>query len=164
MFRWIAVLIIAALIAVDQGLKFLAIEYLQPIGSFPVLDGVLQLSYVENTGAAFGMFSEHTVLLSVFTAIVVVVGFAALLSGKLRDNLARAAAVLILAGGAGNLIDRVARGFVVDYIEPLFVDFAVFNFADMLVCVGAGLLILYLILDLVREHRKATQEKKNESA
>ena len=164
MFRWIAVLIIAALIAVDQGLKFLAIEYLQPIGSFPVLDGVLQLSYVENTGAAFGMFSEHTTLLSVFTAIVVVVGLALLLSGWLRDNLARAAAVLILAGGAGNLIDRVARGFVVDYIEPLFVDFAVFNFADMLVCVGAGLLILYLILDLVHERREAAQEKQNEPA
>ena len=164
MFRWIAVLIIAALIAVDQGLKFLAIEYLQPIGSFPVLDGVLQLSYVENTGAAFGMFHEHTTLLSVFTAIVVVVGLALLLSGRLRDNLARAAAVLILAGGAGNLIDRVARGFVVDYIEPLFVDFAVFNFADMLVCVGAGLLILYLILDLVRERREAAQEKQNEPA
>lgn len=159
MFRWIAVLIIAALIAVDQGLKFLAIEYLQPIGSFPVLDGVVQLSYVENTGAAFGMFSGHITLLSIFTAIVLAAGLGLVLSGKLRDKLALTAAVLILAGGAGNLIDRVARGFVVDYIEPLFVDFAVFNFADMLVCVGAALLILYLILDLVHERRKAAEEK-----
>lgn len=158
MLRWIAVLAIAVLIAADQGFKFLAIEYLQPIGSFPVLDGVLQLSYVENTGAAFGIFRDHTTLLTVFTAVVVACGLILLVSGKLRDRLALAAATLVLAGGAGNLIDRVARGYVVDYVEPLFVDFAVFNFADVLVCVGAGLLLLYLILDLVRERRRAKKE------
>ena len=158
MLRWIAVLVIAVLVAADQGLKFLAIKYLQPIGSFPVLDGVLQLSYVENTGAAFGIFRDHTTLLTVFTAVVVAGGFVLLVSGRLKDRLALAAATLILAGGVGNLIDRAARGFVVDYIEPLFVEFAVFNFADMLVCVGAGLLVLYLLLDLVRERRRAKKE------
>ena len=64
-------------------------------------------------------------------------------------------AVLIISGGLGNLIDRIFRGSVIDYIEPLFVNFAVFNFADCLVTVGAAILIVYLIYDLVKSVRKS---------
>ena len=63
------------------------------------------------------------------------------------------------AGGIGNLIDRVLFGYVIDFIEPVFVDFAIFNFADCLINVGAASLILYLIADLVRESRRSKKEK-----
>lgn len=166
MLSFLAVFIIAALVAIDQLLKYLAVVYLEPIGCFPIFDRVLQLSYVENTGAAFGSFSAYTVLLSIFTGIVLLAGFAVLLSGKLQSHpWTQAAAILILAGGTSNLIDRVFRGFVVDYIEPLFVRFAVFNFADMLVCVGAAIWIIYLIYEMVRDARKpATTETERKNA
>lgn len=165
MLSFLAALIIAALVAIDQLLKYLAVAYLEPIGSFPLFDRFLQLSYVENTGAAFGSFSAYTTLLSAFTGIVLVAGFVVLLSGKLQSRWTQIAAVLILAGGTSNLIDRVFRGFVVDYIEPLFIRFAVFNFADMLVCVGAAIWIIYLIYEMVKDARKpAAAETEREDA
>lgn len=164
MLQFIAVVIIAVLVAVDQGIKYLAVLHLEPIGSFPLLDGILQLSYVENTGAAFGSFSKYTVLLSVFTGIVLLCGFAYLLFGKNKPVPVYIAAILILSGGAGNLIDRVFRGFVVDYIEPLFINFAVFNFADILVCVGAAVLIVYLLYDMFRDAKRTKQAAEKENA
>jgi len=166
MLQIVAVVAIAVLVAIDQLIKYYAVTLLEPIGSFPLLDGILQLSYVENTGAAFGSFSKYTVLLSVFTGIVLLCGFVYLLSGKCKPMFVYISAILILAGGAGNLIDRVFRGFVVDYIEPLFIEFAVFNFADMLVCVGAALLIIYLIYDMIRDARsqkRAEAQNRDES-
>ena len=69
MLQFVAVVVIAGLVVLDQLIKYFAVVHLEPIGSFPLLDGILQLSYVENTGAAFGSFSNYTVLLSVFTGL-----------------------------------------------------------------------------------------------
>ena len=154
MLQIVTILGLAARVAADQAIKYVVVRFLEPIGSFPFIDRFLQFTYVENTGAAFGFFSRHTELLSVFTGIVIAAGLIFLLSGKLKSKFAHVAVLMILAGGLGNLIDRVVRGFVVDYIEPLFINFAVFNFADMLVCVGAALLIGYLIFDMIRDARK----------
>lgn len=162
---FLAALAIVFLIAVDQLLKYFAVVYLEPIGSFPLFDRILQLSYVENTGAAFGSFSAYTTLLSVFTGLVLLVGFAVLFSGRLQSRWTQAAAVLILSGGTSNLIDRVFRGYVVDYIEPLFIRFAVFNFADMLVCVGAAIWIIYLIYEMIEDARSPiSTETEHENA
>ena len=120
-------------------------------------DGVFALRYVRNSGAAFSLFSAHTALLSVCTGLFLAAGLVWLFSGKIRSGLLRAAVTLVLAGGIGNWIDRVRFGFVTDYIEPLFMEFAVFNFADILITVGAGLLVAWLIADTFRE-RKAKKE------
>lgn len=154
MLQILTVFTIAVLVSLDQLIKYFAVQFLEPIGSYPVFERILQFSYVENTGAAFGSFSKYTVLLSVFTGIVLFCGFVYLLSGKCKEKVVYITGVMIFSGGLGNLIDRVFRGFVVDYIEPLFIDFAVFNFADMLVCVGAGILIAWLIYGMVRESRR----------
>ncbi len=163
MLQFITVLTIAVLVSLDQLIKYFAVQYLEPIGSFPVFDGVLQLSYVENTGAAFGSFSKYTTFLSVFTGIVLLGGLIYLLSGRCKAKPAYIAGLMILSGGMGNLVDRILRGYVVDYIEPLFIDFAVFNFADMLVCVGAGFLIIWLIYDMVREARQNPKQNGTET-
>lgn len=166
MLQILTVFAIAVLVSLDQLIKYFAVQFLEPIGSYPVFDRVLQFSYVENTGAAFGSFSKYTVLLSVFTGIVLLCGFVYLLTGKRKEKIIYIVGVMILSGGLGNLIDRVCRGFVVDYIEPLFINFAVFNFADMLVCVGAGILIAWLIYGMVRDarHSKATDRTEQTDA
>ena len=61
----------------------------------------------------------------------------------------------MVSGGIGNIIDRIRLQYVVDYIEPLFIDFAVFNFADCLITVGAGMLIVYLIVDIIKDTKKS---------
>ena len=66
---------------------------------------------------------------------------------------------IIISGGIGNMIDRLALGYVVDMIQVLFIDFPVFNVADSLVCIGAGLLILALILDIVKESKLKKENK-----
>lgn len=161
MLQVITILSIVALVGTDQLIKLLVLEYLQPIGSLPLIDGVLQLRYAENTGAAFGSFSGQTTALSIFTLVAIIVGIIFLLSKKIKFGVEYVCIALIIAGGAGNLIDRVFRGFVVDYIEPLFIDFAIFNFADILVTCSAIVLIIWTIYDIYREH-KAEKELKNE--
>ncbi|MBR0541158.1 MAG: signal peptidase II [Clostridia bacterium] len=162
MLQLITLIIIAALIAVDQVIKLVVLEHLAPVGSITLIEKFLSLTYVENTGAAFGSFSAHTTLLSVFTALVLIVGLIYLLSGKVNSKIAYACLTVIIAGGISNLLDRIFRGFVVDYIEPLFVNFAVFNFADILVTCGAGVLIIYLIYDMVKGSDSKNRGKENE--
>lgn len=150
-----AIMTIAFLIAIDQIIKFIVLKHLEPIGSITVIDKVLSLTYVENTGAAFGSFSGYTRVLSVFTALVLIVGLIYLLSGKIRSKVVYWGLTLIIAGGVANLIDRVGRHFVIDYIDPLFVKFAVFNFADILVTVGAFVVIIYLLYEIIRDSKNA---------
>lgn len=139
--------------ALDQGLKVLAERTLGG-GKVLSLEPIVALRYVRNSGAAFSLFSTHTELLSIGTGILLAAGVAVLMSKKIRSGLLYTALTMIVAGGLGNLIDRVRLGYVIDYIDPLFVKFAVFNFADCLITVGAALLILWLILDTVREKKE----------
>lgn len=155
MLQALTIMTIACLIAIDQIIKFIVLKHLEPIGSITVIDKVLSLTYVENTGAAFGSFSGYTRVLSVFTALVLIVGLIYLLSGKIQSKVIYWGLTLIIAGGAANLIDRVGRHFVIDYIDPLFVKFAVFNFADILVTVGAFIVIIYLLYEIIRDSKNA---------
>ena len=93
------------------------------------------------------------------TLLLLLGGVVFLLLGKVQGKLMNICAVLILAGGAGNLIDRFAQGYVVDYIKTLFIDFPVFNFADILVVVGCFTLMGYLIYDIIREEKQKKKEK-----
>ena len=161
MLQVITLVAMLALVALDQIIKLLVLNYLEPIGSFPLIDGFIQLNYAENTGAAFGSFSGHTNLLSIFTLIVIVVGIFALMLKKIKFGVEYVCVALIISGGLGNLIDRLFRGYVVDYIEPLFIDFAIFNFADILVTCSAIVLIIWLIYDIYRDSKKE-KDSKNE--
>lgn len=161
MLQVITLVIMLFLVALDQIIKLLVLNYLKPVGSIPLIDGFIQLNYVENTGAAFGSFSGYTEMLSVFTFVAITVGILALMFKKVKFGVEYVCLALIISGGLGNLIDRVFRGFVVDYIEPLFINFAVFNFADILVTCSAVVLIAWLIYDIYRDSRKE-KDSKNE--
>ncbi|MBE6800736.1 MAG: signal peptidase II [Ruminococcaceae bacterium] len=150
-----AILLCVALVGADQIIKLLVINYLKPIQYIDVIDGVLRFRYVENTGAIFGSFSTHTVVLTVFSIILLGFTIFFLITNKNKNKLVNLCMLLMISGGIGNIIDRIRLHYVVDFIEPLFVNFAVFNFADCLITVGAFILIFYLIFDLIRDTKKS---------
>ena len=155
-------------IALDQVSKFLILKFLYE-DQLVLIEGVLNFTYVENRGMAFGLLSDHRWVFMVFSTIgIALVG--AYLWFYVKGKLGRTALALIVGGGIGNMIDRVAYGFVVDFIDFCAFDFWkwVFNVADSAVCVGAGIFILYLILDTVKEFKKQKEngptEEKNDAA
>ncbi len=150
----ISILSIILLSAADQVIKFFAERDLAPVGEKVVVNGFLGWEYVRNTGAAFGSFSNNTAVLSVITGIIIVIGLAAIIMKKIRSKFLLTVSVMIISGGIGNLIDRISKGYVTDYIKVLFVDFPVFNFADILVTCGSFLLIFYLIWDIFNDRKK----------
>jgi signal peptidase II len=150
----VALIIIAVLTVTDQLLKLLVESRLKPVGSINVISNVFQLHYIENTGAAFSLFAGKTYLLAAFTTVAIAVGLFALMTKRINSKYLYFCITLIIAGGIGNLIDRVFRGYVIAYLEFLFVNFAVFNFADCLVTVGALLVIGYLIWDMIQDSKK----------
>ncbi len=140
-------LFVLLLVALDQYVKYLVLQNI-PLGvHVAVIPGVFELTHVQNTGAAFSLFSEHTWVLALVSLVMSVVLALALWKGFFRHPLGKLTLTLLLAGAVGNLIDRVFRGFVVDMFNVLFITFAVFNVADICVVVGgisAGLYYLFL--------------------
>lgn len=133
------------LIVVDQLVKFWVRGNIPLGGAIPFLPGFMELAYVRNTGMAFSMLSRHTWLLTLLSLAVSLALIWALWRDKLPHPLGRLSLSLILAGGVGNLIDRAVLGFVTDMFATTFIDFAVFNVADICVCVGGALLVLYAL-------------------
>ena len=153
----ISLLAAALLVAADQGIKAWATAELLPVGTMALLPGLVELRYVLNDGMAFSMLAGKQGILIAVTSVMLVCVLAWLLRGKMPP-LERAAWTLVLGGGIGNLIDRVLHGVVVDYINLLFMEFAVFNFADICVCCGVGLLVLGILLDGRRAGKAAPDE------
>ncbi len=149
----ISLLSIAVLSVIDQVIKFFIEKDLRPVEEIPFIDGFLHWEYVRNTGAAFGSFSDKTTLLSIITGIIILAGIVAIILKKINHKFLLVTAVMIISGGLGNLIDRVFRGYVVDFICVEFIDFPVFNFADILVTCGAFLLMGYMIFDIYKDYK-----------
>ena len=151
--------VVALLVFLDQMIKTWASAVLAPVGSLPLIPGVIELRYYLNDGAAFSSFSGQQLFLILFTSVAMLAIVAYLLFKRPARKLEYWAWVLVLAGGLGNWIDRVFYHQVVDYFNFLFINFAIFNLADVLVCTGIGLLILNLILEEVAARRNKTGEK-----
>ena len=146
--------LILGVIALDQVSKLLVLHFLYN-KQITVIPGVLDFTYVENRGMAFGLLSEHRWVFMVLSVVgILLVGY--YLYRYVQSTLGRIGLALIIGGGIGNMIDRISLGFVVDFIDFCLFDFWiwVFNIADAAVCVGAGIFILELILELVREIKK----------
>ncbi len=154
----LTILLCAALIVVDQLLKHWAVVALAPAGAMPFIPGIMELRYIENDGSAFNLFSGMRVFLIVLTGAALLVGAYILLFRRPKDKLMYLSILMVFSGGMGNWIDRVRSGYVVDYFATLFIDFAVFNFADILICVGFGLLIIAFIRDEMRLKRQKAEE------
>jgi signal peptidase II len=157
-------LLLAFTIVFDLCMKeFLYDFLLKHNGNYVVIKGFLDLTYSENTGAGFGMFKDGTLGLTVITAIIIVAIFAYLLVAKRKDIWLRISLVLIAGGGIGNLVDRIGLGYVRDFFEFTFMDFAIFNIADFFVTVGAFMLIFYLIYLIAIDFIKGKDKKAENS-
>ena len=163
MIGWIV--IIAASVIIDQITKLFAVRLLAPVGSVDVIGGVLRFTYVENEGAAFGMLADNRWVFMILSTVAIVALLVYMWKYRPESKFACMSMALIIAGGIGNMIDRVALGYVVDFID--FCAFPelwmwVFNMADAFVCVGGAMLVLWLIISMVKDY-KAEKAAKLES-
>lgn len=146
--------IILGIVGLDQLTKALAVIYLQGEPSFPLWQDVLHFTFVKNPGAAFGMLSNARWVFMILSTVAIVGILFYLIKFRPKNKWLTVSLAMIVGGGIGNMIDRVLLGYVVDFIDFTLIDFAVFNVADSFVTVGAGILIVYLICDIVRDYKK----------
>ncbi|MCL2089006.1 MAG: signal peptidase II [Oscillospiraceae bacterium] len=140
---------IVVLTALDQLFKMMADRHLPKHDAVTAIGGILDFRYIENYGAAFGMFSGMRWILIGLTSVFIAAGMALLVLNKIKGAFLQSSAVLIIAGGLGNLINRIFDGYVVDYLQFTFwpfQNFAIFNFADCLVVIGTAMMFAKLII------------------
>ncbi len=158
MLPFFTLLSVLVLTGADQLIKYIVSTKLGDGAPLVLIPHVLQLHYTENDGAMMGMLQGKTTLMAVLALVVFAVLLYLVFSKKIRFGLVYCCLAGILAGGLGNLLDRIFRGFVVDYIEVLFVKFYVFNFADCLITVGAFLIVFWELYEMVRDSRRKKEE------
>ncbi len=152
-------LLSAALVAADQITKALAVAYLKSVTTVPIIRDVLHLTYRENTGAAFSILSGFRwgfVILAVIVCAAVIYINA---SRKIDSKMFYASSILVVAGAIGNVIDRIATGAVVDFIDFRLIDFPVFNFADICLTVGVAMLFVYFLFFYGKEKKTVKTEE-----
>ena len=152
------IILTVILVAIDQLVKFLVRANIPLGGHVSFIPHVLELTYVQNTGAAFSLLAEHTWILTLISVLVVIVMVIALWKKVLTHPLGVVPAVLVLSGGLGNLIDRIAFGYVTDMFRTLFMNFAVFNVADICITVGAVWLAVYVLFGYEKLEKKSKKE------
>ncbi|MBO7310176.1 MAG: signal peptidase II [Clostridia bacterium] len=160
MLLWI--LVIVALVVVDQVTKLFAVRLLTDGESVDVIKGIFRFTYVENRGAAFGMLSEHRWVFMILSTLAIVALLVYLWKFRPESRFACMALSMVTAGGIGNMIDRLFLGYVIDFLD--FCAFPqywvwVFNFADSLVCVGGGMLAIWLVISLIDEAKTEKLKK-----
>lgn len=158
----ILISVIAGGILLDLLTKLLVVGLMSLGQSVTLIPGVLKLTYIRNYGAAFGMLSDHRWVFMVISTVAII-GIGIYLFGYCKERmLLKVGLAMIISGGLGNMIDRVFYGYVVDMINFCLFPFWkwIFNVADAFVCVGAGLVILAIVLDMIKEVKG---KKKNDS-
>lgn len=158
----ISVVLMLVVVGLDQLSKYLIISNLELHESIEIIPGIFNFTYIQNRGAAFGSFDEHRWIFLVLSTVMIVAILAFLFWKKPQDKLLLASLILITGGGIGNMIDRVCLGYVIDFLD--FCAFPnlwmwIFNVADACVCIGAGMLALWMILDTVKETKKEKEAK-----
>ena len=149
-------LIVCALIAADQGLKYWTVTHLEAGESAAFLPGLMRLTRLHNTGAAWSSLSGKTALLIVVTAVLLIAVAVLLARGIVRHPLGVAGCLLVLGGGMGNIIDRIARGYVVDMFDLELFRYPIFNLADCFVVVGVILGGVYYVFLYDKTDKKVT--------
>lgn len=141
----ICIIMFVLLTSIDQFTKQLASHFLQD-GSIEIIPGVLELRYLENKGAAWGILQNQTWFLVVVTLIVlgVIVYFFCRLPDMKHFFLLRLCLVMLASGALGNFLDRITNHYVIDFIYFSLINFPIFNFADCLVCISAAMLLFCL--------------------
>ncbi len=158
---WIYLCIMIATVILDQVSKALAAGYLYGQPSVSVIPHLLRWTYSENTGMAFGLLDEgkERWVFLIITPIAIVACLIYLWKFAPKSPWVKVGLSLVIGGGVGNMIDRVRLGYVVDFIDFYTIWDYIFNLADSFVCVGAGILFVWCLLEIIKEYRK--DKKKN---
>ncbi len=165
MYIWIILIMLG--IFLDQISKYLVVIYMDLGESVQVIPHLFNFTYIRNEGAAFGSLSNSRWVFMIASSVMIVGILVYMFWKKPKNKLLSTALTLIVAGGIGNMIDRIRLGYVIDFID--FCAFPklwmwTFNVADSFVVVGAGLIILYIILDMIRESKEAKAKKEQVGA
>lgn len=153
--KLIAVIIAVSALVLDQISKVLAYNFAPHAPDCKVIiPYVLDFRYLSNKGAAFGLFADKRWVFLIATTVFLAIAIYAFFRLKISQPLVNYALMLIISGGIGNMIDRIARGFVIDFINFSFVNFFVFNVADCCVVIGCALFVLYLLIDMIKGGRE----------
>ena len=137
----------ALIVAADQFTKYLTVVNIPLHEELPFIPGLLQFTYVQNTGAAFSSFEGQQWLFAlIFVAFTGMLVFEYFKNSMGFTTFERWCIAAIYGGGLGNMIDRVRMGYVVDMIETTFIEFPVFNVADCFITCGCILMMVHLIL------------------
>lgn len=160
-------LLSAGLVGIDRLTKWLIVSNMELSDTIHLIKlgdkEVLNFYYCLNSGAAFSKLSGKTVFLIVITSAVILWLIFLIVTKKVHRTVYLVSISLILGGGVGNLIDRIFNdGKVIDFIDVRIINFPIFNFADICAVCGAGLLMLTVIIDEVREHKRKKAERLSE--
>lgn len=159
--KWIAVLVSVILAAIDRLTKWLAVTYIQPVGSISLLKfgetEWLNLTYCENTGMSFSLLEGQRLLLTALPLVLIALIEWYIFSGRADTKAKLFSLAAVAGGGLGNLIDRVFFGYVVDFIDVRIIHFAIFNFADICAVCGG---IVFAVLIFLEDKKKESPDEK----
>lgn len=146
---------ITVVVVIDQVIKFIIVDSLFN-SSIRIIDGVLSFTYVENNGGAYGIGNDSTFMFIIVSLVIITLIIKFILSKNNSIPIHILFSLgLIVAGGIGNLIDRIFRGFVIDYIDfNSIIKYPVFNLADICVVIGCLIIGINLIINLIKERKK----------
>lgn len=145
-----SIIMILAIIIIDQIIKIIITS--KTSINLSIIPGILKLSYIENTGGAYGLGADSILVLIGINILLITFLVTILIRGKNLDDKVRKGLMLILAGGISNLLDRLLRGYVIDYIDiNEIINYPVFNMADVSIVCGAIIIIVKILIETVRE-------------
>lgn len=149
-------IIIGALVLIGDILtKLWASGTLADVGMIPIIRGVFNLTYVENSGVAFGMMRDKRIVFVTLSVVILVILGMYFYRAKNKNIWLKLGTALIFSGSIGNMIERVSKGYVVDFLDFCLINFPVFNIADIAVCIGAAALVVHFLF--------YAEEKKDEA-
>ena len=145
---------IFVLLAVDQITKLIVLKNLTSVATVPVLQNIFHLTYCENRGAAFGILQNQTWIFIIITVAVLVTVIYFMVRMRPKNIWLNFSLILLIGGALGNFVDRIFRGFVIDFLDFRIINFPIFNVADCFVVVGAILLGCYIIFSEQKKEKK----------
>ena len=152
----VTIALIVLSVVLDQVSKLLVVANMELGQSIDVIPGIFRFTYIHNEGAAFGSMADSRWIFMILSSVAIIAILVYMFWKKPQSKLLRAALILVAGGGIGNMIDRIFLGYVIDFLD--FCAFPniwmwIFNVADACVCIGAGLLALWMILDIIKDEK-----------
>ena len=169
----ISLLIVLGVVALDQATKWIVMLNMELGESVVFIKDVFHFTYIRNPGASFGSFSDSRWVFMVISTVMIAGMIYCLVKYRPKQKLIYIPMSMIIGGGIGNMIDRLfygesfGNGTVVDFLDfCAFPDlwYWIFNVADSFVCVGAGILFVYLFVDIIKDEKNKVKQKKNDES